>query len=51
MIRNMAEYARESGDLSDDAIGEVVRTMERALADGNYLVASSQFIVAGRKPS
>lgn len=51
MIRNMAKYARGSGKLSDATIEDIVGTVERALKDGNYLVASPQFTVVGRKPA
>ena len=49
MIRNMARYARESGTIESDKVDEVVFRIERAHADGSYLVVSPQFVVTGQK--
>lgn len=49
MIRNMANYARESGSIDPGAVDDVVRQVENALSNGTYFVVSPQFVVAGRK--
>lgn len=49
MIRNMANYARESGSIDPFAVDEVVRQVETALSDGTYFVVSPQFVVTGQK--
>ena len=49
MIRNMANYAKESGTIDHDTVDHVFSQIERAHADGTYLVISPQFVVTGRK--
>lgn len=48
MIRNMAAYARESGDMEPNRIDEVLHSLEAALNGDRYLVTSPQFAVVGR---
>ncbi|MFY0691774.1 MAG: methyltransferase domain-containing protein [Paracoccaceae bacterium] len=51
MVRNMAKYAVESGELEIGKINEVVEQLERALVEKTYMLVSPQFVVTGRKPS
>ncbi len=48
MIRSMANYARESGALTEEHITSVVTLLEEACATGTYLVVSPQFAVTAR---
>jgi ubiquinone/menaquinone biosynthesis C-methylase UbiE len=47
IVRNMASYARESGRLAPAKIDAVVAALDRALADGSYLLVLPQFLVSG----
>jgi ubiquinone/menaquinone biosynthesis C-methylase UbiE len=47
IVRNMAAYARESGRLEPAKIDAVLAALERALADGSYLLVLPQFLVTG----
>jgi ubiquinone/menaquinone biosynthesis C-methylase UbiE len=47
IVRNMASYARESGRLAHAKIDAVLGALERALADGSYLLVLPQFLVTG----
>lgn len=49
MIRNMAKYAKESGNIDHDAVDHFVSVVEQAHADGAYFVVSYQFVVTGSK--
>ncbi|MEJ2122812.1 MAG: methyltransferase domain-containing protein [Alphaproteobacteria bacterium] len=45
MIRTVAGFAKESGELGVEHIDSILATIERATADGTYLAISPQFIV------
>ena len=49
MIRNMGNYACRCGPAEAAQADRVVARMEAALADGDYLVVSPQFVVTGRR--
>jgi ubiquinone/menaquinone biosynthesis C-methylase UbiE len=49
MLRNMAGYARDSGDMPDADIDGVLSALEQALENGTYLVLAPQFVVAGTR--
>lgn len=49
MVRTIAQYARDSGDISGEKIDEILSTLEEALAEKNYLVLAPQFVVTGRR--
>ncbi|MEP2531184.1 methyltransferase domain-containing protein [Shimia sp.] len=49
MIRNMANYALESGHLSEPDIDKVWQCIKSAQADQAYLATAPQFIVTGEK--
>ncbi|WP_165590772.1 methyltransferase domain-containing protein [Ruegeria denitrificans] len=51
MVRNMARYALESGNLGASEIDQVVEQLEQALSDGKYILVSPQFVVTGRAPT
>ena len=48
MIRNMANYARESGTMSERDIADVLDAIDTGLSNGTYLAVSPQFAVVGR---
>jgi len=48
MVRTIAQYARDSGDISGDKIDEILSTLEEALAEHNYLALAPQFVVTDR---
>ena len=45
MIKTMAGYARDGGDMSDANIAETLSTIEQAIASGSYLAIAPQFVV------
>jgi ubiquinone/menaquinone biosynthesis C-methylase UbiE len=45
MIRNMAEYARNSGKMDEERIDAVIETLESAVENGTYLALAPQFVV------
>jgi hypothetical protein len=45
MIRTVAGYAREPGEMDGRRIDAILETVEAAIADGTYLAISPQFIV------
>jgi hypothetical protein len=45
MIKTIAGYARESGDLSPTRIDAMLETVARGLAEGTYLAISPQFVL------
>jgi ubiquinone/menaquinone biosynthesis C-methylase UbiE len=47
MIRNMANYARDSAMMEHDRIEQVVVQLEEAHSNGDYVVVSPQFVVTG----
>ena len=49
MIRNMAGYAREGGQIDVREVDDIVQSLETALADHAYLVLAPQFVVAAGK--
>ena len=50
MVRNMAKYALESGMLGSAEVSGVVEQVEKAHANGSYMLVSPQFIATGRAP-
>ena len=50
MIRNLARYAQESGEMDLQLIDEVVLQLEKAREDGSYLVVVPQFVVTAQRP-
>jgi len=49
MIKNMAGYARNGGEMAEAEIDAILATLDRALAKGTYLVVAPQFIVTGSR--
>ena len=47
MIKNMAEYARGSGNDAD--ADKILSTIERAVSDGSYLALAPQFVVTATR--
>ena len=45
MIRNLAEFARESGRIDAREVDAILAIVEAALADGSYLALAPQFVV------
>lgn len=50
MIRTVAGYAKESGDIEPDRVDKILETVEQARAVGNYLAFAPQFIVTAIAP-
>ena len=50
MIRNMGNYARQSGKIDAEQVDTVVALLEQARDAGRYLAVAPQFVVTGRKP-
>jgi ubiquinone/menaquinone biosynthesis C-methylase UbiE len=49
MIKNMAGYARGSGQMTDANIEEVLSIIEHAISDGRYLALAPQFVVTATR--
>jgi len=49
MIKTVAGYARESGDLSPTRIDAMLNTVERGLAEGTYLGVTPQFVLTAMR--
>lgn len=47
MIKNMAGYARDSGEMTEAEIDLVLSTLDQALSNDTYLVLAPQFVVTG----
>ncbi len=47
MIKNMAGYARDNEDISNEEIDVILSTLDQALAEKTYLVLAPQFVVTG----
>ena len=47
MIKNMAGYAQDSGNLASMEIDAILTALDQALENGTYLVLAPQFIVTG----
>lgn len=47
MIRNMAGYARDGGEMDEAEIDSIFSTLDQALTDKTYLVLAPQFVVTG----
>ncbi len=47
MVKNMAGYARNGGEMDKAEIDSILSTLDQALADNTYLVLAPQFIVTG----
>ena len=45
MIKNMAGYARDGGDMRAADIDRILSTIEQAISDGRYLALAPQFVV------
>ena len=45
MIKTIAGYARESGDLDPTQINAMLESIERGLAEGTYLAVAPQFVL------
>ena len=45
MIKNMAGYARDSGDMDGEEIDAILTALDRALESGAYLALAPQFVV------
>lgn len=45
MVKNMAGYALDSGEMAKSEINLIVSTLEQALTDNTYLVLAPQFLV------
>lgn len=45
MIRTVASYAREGGEMDAARIDAILRTVEHSLAEGTYLAITPQFVV------
>jgi hypothetical protein len=49
MIRNMAGYARQGGQMDTREVDDIVELLEAALIDRAYLVLAPQFVVVAMK--
>lgn len=49
LIKNMAGYARDSGEMANEEIDGVLSTLDQALTDKTYLVLAPQFVVTGSR--
>ncbi len=49
MIKNMAGYARGSGQMSEAGIDDILATIEQALSEGTYLALAPQFVVTATR--
>ena len=47
MIKNMAGYALNSGEMAEAEIGLILSTLDQALTNNTYLVLAPQFVVTG----
>jgi len=47
IVRNMADYAREFGQMDEAEIAAIEAEVEQAIADGSYLFILPQFVVTG----
>lgn len=47
IVRNMADYARQFGQMDEAEIAAIEAEVEQAIADGSYLFILPQFVVAG----
>jgi ubiquinone/menaquinone biosynthesis C-methylase UbiE len=47
MIKNMARYARDSGNMANMEIDAILTALDQALENGTYLALAPQFIVTG----
>ena len=47
MIKNMAGYARDGGDMANEEIDGILSTLDQALTEKTYLVLAPQFVVTG----
>ena len=47
VVFNMATYARESGRIEPAKVDALLADLQRAIADGNYLLVLPQFLVTG----
>lgn len=45
MVKNMAGYALDSGEIAETEIDLILSTLEQALTDNTYLVLAPQFVV------
>ncbi len=48
MIRTVTGYARDSGNMDPARVEAILTTVERAIAEGNYLAISPQFAVTAK---
>ena len=49
MIKNMAEYARSSGEIDHADVEKILSIVEQALSDKNYLALAPQFVVTAAR--
>jgi ubiquinone/menaquinone biosynthesis C-methylase UbiE len=49
MIKNLAEFARDSGEMTEAEIDPILATLDRALADNTFLAIAPQFVVTGSR--
>jgi len=49
MIKNMAEYARSSGEIDHAGVENILSIVEQALSDKNYLALAPQFVVTAAR--
>ena len=49
MVRNMASYARDSGEMDTREIDHALWLLEDALEEGGYLVLAPQFVAAASR--
>jgi ubiquinone/menaquinone biosynthesis C-methylase UbiE len=47
VIKNMAGYARDSGEMAQEEIDLILSTLDEALTNKTYLVLAPQFVVTG----
>ena len=48
MIETVAGYARDSGDMSEQSIDEVLESVKQAIAAGTYLALAPQFLLTAK---
>ena len=49
MVKNMAEYARGSGNINHADVEKILSIVERAVSDGSYLALAPQFVVTATR--
>ena len=49
MVRNIAEYARQGGQIDSSVVDATLVKFEQALSEKTYLVLAPQFVVTGRR--